>query len=432
MNRWLKLLVFLVVGYLTMTRSFAYLGYPPLRIFVGELAFFAFLMAKPRIIFDRWLNAIQRPTPYSAFATALVFSLAYGLFEMFRGIVNGYSPVLVLEGFAFHYYPLWFFVGMWAARQDWSLLPRTVRLIAWVNGIYGVLYVLILSRIPYLMPGSSDVLLFGQPAGSSIVLLGLICIEPRLSRVWHLLVLNLGVMLAMQVRAEYLGFAIGVMLWALLSGNIGRLMAGAVVLAGLLIAGLATDFSIPAPGTRGGKISTRDIFGRVIAPVDTELAQQYSKNAASQAGTFYWRVIWWRAIWENVHQDTQTAVMGEGYGYPIANLVGYRERDIRTPHNVFFYALAYGGWLGVALFAMVQLGLAGVLWTAWRHTRSPFGIVLWVSSVCGAFFGNWLEAPFGAIPFYLLAGMAAAPVLSQVYYYYARPVGAQLLSEARG
>ncbi len=431
MNRWLKFLILLVVGYLTMTRSFAYLGYPPARIFIGELAIGAILLAKPRVILDRWIHAIQRPTPYSAFATALLFSLAYGLFEMFRGILNGYSPILVLEGFAFHYYPICFFIGMWAGRQDWTLLRRMVRVVAWANGIYGVLYVVMLSRIPYLMPGSSDVMLFGQPAGSAIALLGLVCLEPKLSRVWHLLVLNAGVMLAMQVRAEFLGFLVGVTMWAMLSGNIGRLMAGAVVVAGLLIAGLVTDFSMPAPGTRGGRISTRDIFGRVLAPIDVDLAQQYSKNAASQAGTFYWRVIWWRAIWEDVHQDTQTAVAGEGYGYPIASLVGYRERDIRTPHNVFFYALAYGGWLGVGLFVVLQLGLAGVLWSTWRQTGSPFGLVLWASGVSGAFFGNWLEAPFGAIPFYLLAGMAAAPVLSQLYYY-ARPAGAQLLSEARG
>src|SRR5262245_16136982 len=108
MHRWLKLLMCLVVGYLAMTRSFAYLGFPAARIFVGELAIGAFLLAQPRVVLDRWIYAIQRPTPYSAFATALIFSLAYGLFEVFRGIVNGYSPILVLEGFAFHYYPICF------------------------------------------------------------------------------------------------------------------------------------------------------------------------------------------------------------------------------------------------------------------------------------------------------------------------------------
>src|SRR5437868_4344700 len=129
MNRWLKLLVFLVAGYLTMTRSFAYLGYPPARIFIGELAIGAFLLARPRVVFDRWLYAIQRPTPYSAFATALVFSLCYGLFEMFRGIVSGYNPILALEGFAFHYYPICFFIGMWAGRQDWNLIRRMLRVL---------------------------------------------------------------------------------------------------------------------------------------------------------------------------------------------------------------------------------------------------------------------------------------------------------------
>lgn len=91
----------------------------------------------------------------------------------------------------------------------------------------------------------------------------------------------------------------------------------------------------------------------------------------------------------------------------VTNLSG----TLRTPHNIFFYALGYGGWIGVALFFLLQVSLARLLLRAYRVTGQPFGLVFWAMSLSLAFFGNFFETPFGAIPFYLLTGLAIAPVL---------------------
>lgn len=430
MKNWSRLLIFLIAGYLAMSRSFAYLGFPPAKLFIGELTIAAFLLFHFREIGDRILSSIFQSSYFGGFCLAFLCSLVYGVVELCRGFSAGYEPILALQGFAFHYYPVCFFIGLWAAARDADLLPRVVWYAAWANGIYGLLYLVILDKIYAAVPGTTDVLLFGQPAGSAIAILGLLCVGPRISRAWLPILINLLVLLSLQVRAEYLGFTIGLLVWSLLTRRFGYLIAGYATIAAILIIGLLIDFRVQAPGTRGGFISSREIAGRVIAPVDLDLAQQLDPQAKAQAGTTTWRMNWWRAIWDKVHETTETALLGEGYGYPIAHLVGYKERDIRTPHSIAFYALAYGGWVGVAIFAMLQLSLAQVQWFSWKVSAIPFGLVLWLAFLVGACFGNAFETPFGAIPFYLLNGMCAAPLLGEESRYAAID-SPQLVSAAR-
>jgi len=431
MNVWPKLIVFLVAGYLAMSRSFAYLGFPPAKLFIGEAAIASFLLFHWRAVVGRLLSTAFQPSIIGGFSAALLCSFFYGVFELVHGLANGYPVILALQGFAFHYYPVCFFIGLWAGRRDPKLLSRTIWAVAWANGVYGLLYLAFLSHIPLGVPGTVDVPLFGQPAGSAIAILGVLCVEPRLSRSWLPILLNLLVMLGVQVRAEFLGFSLGLILWSLLTRRFGLLLASYAAIAALLAAALLADFQVRAPGTRGGYISTREIVGRVVSPVDVDLAAEFAPHAKSLAGTATWRVKWWEAIWDTVHDSTETALLGEGYGYPLASLVGYKERDIRTPHSIFFYTLAYGGWVGVVVFFMLQIALAQVLWFSWRISGSPFGLVLWLMFLSGALFGNAFETPFGAIPFYLLTGLSAAPAVLEVSEY-ASLSRTQLLSTARG
>jgi O-antigen ligase len=100
----------------------------------------------------------------------------------------------------------------------------------------------------------------------------------------------------------------------------------------------------------------------------------------------------------------------------LRNLVNYLKGsgDVRTPHSVFFYALGYGGWIGVVLFVSLQATCAALMWRAYRITGQSFGIAVWAFSLLGAFFGNVLETPSGAIPFYLILGLVVGPTLSVV------------------
>jgi hypothetical protein len=106
---WSRLAGFLVVGYLSMARSFAYLGVPP--IFIGEAVLAAFLLLKPRVALGTWAMSLVRASPLSGLGLALLIFMLYGLWQMGRGVLEG-SPVLyTLKFFIFNYYPFICFSG---------------------------------------------------------------------------------------------------------------------------------------------------------------------------------------------------------------------------------------------------------------------------------------------------------------------------------
>src|SRR5579872_3137308 len=173
------------------------------------------------------------------------------------------------------------------------------------------------------------------------------------------------------------------------------------------------DFRLPGPVTRGGgEISARDLIGRAMAPLDPDLAAEYTSSYKMDVDTTVWRTIWWLAIWQSVNQGRANSLFGFGYGYALGDLVPYLEGQfIQTPHNVFLYALGYTGWIGVLLFALLQGELARLLWKTYRKTSQPCGIVLWAAMLSYAMFTAFFEAPYGAIPFYLLAGVWVGPLI---------------------
>ena len=396
-----------------MGRSFAYIGISPVKIFIGELTLVCFLLARPREVFERWTKALLFPSPLNGLALALLLFVLYGVFEVIRGIAFEYSTLPTIQTFIFNLYPLYIFLGFWAGTSYPDLLKKIVLRLSWWNGIYSVLYVVILNRNQLTNPFSPSVELFGQPGGSGTSILGVLSYSTNLGGVWVPLFLNAFGLLALQVRAEYLGVLSAMAVWAWLTRNLGRLAMGVGGLALLLTVGYLIDFSMPAPGGRGGTVSTQSIVGRALAPFDPDLAQEYSKDAIGQAGSVTWRKRWWAAIWENIHASRETTLIGHGYGFPLSGLVGYiKDETVRTPHNIFYYCLGYGGWCGVLSFFVFQIQIIILLFRAYRRNGQVFGILYWIQTVCMAFFSNIFETPFGAIPFYLLTGMAIAPLLA--------------------
>jgi O-Antigen ligase len=406
---WGRLVALLLIGYLSMTRSFAYLGIPALKVFIGEVALAAFLLFHTKAVLGSWIAALVKPTPFGGVAWGLVLFLWYGVFELLWGLAWGHRPITVFQNLAFNYYPLYLFMGLWLGGHQPNFLPRIIRLLAWCNGLYGTAYILVLHRVQLPIPGSPGVPLIGAPGGSALALLGLLAFETNLARVWPLLLLNGFVLLGIQVRAEWLGLCVGLLLWAWITGRLRQLAAGGIAIVMLLAAMYVGDVHLPAPRGRSAGISIREIAGRGLAPLAPQFATQYTERVEAYAGTVSWRTKWWRAMWDSVHENQTRMLIGHGYGFPIGDLVPYLHGDeIRTPHNVFFYALVYGGWVGVAMFVVFQVALARLLWQTYRLTGQAFGLSCWLMGLTSACFSNFLETPFGAIPIYLLLGLALA------------------------
>ena len=417
---WPRIAAILIVGYLSLSRAFAYVGIPWWKIFIGEVVLAMLFIFGPKFNARSWPKVFLEQPVLKRVVLMYGLFLGWGIVQIGHGILSGNPPLLAVRDLTFNYYPVYFFLGLSAGLMRPDLLPKLLRGFAWFNGIYGVLYIFVFNRIDWFVPGVSDevtqVPIFGQPVYSFVALLGLIAYEKELWRSWHLLGLNTFVMLGMQFRTEWLAFALGLITWFFVAGQGKRLLQATAILFALFSLMYITDFRVPGPeGRGGGEISIRQLTDRAIAPFradtsDANVAAGISGD--SQESTFVWRTVWWLFIWNAVHSSLNTTLWGFGYGYPLGDLAPYLAGEfIRTPHNEFFYALGYTGWIGVILFFLFAAEILRLLWQVNRKTHEPFGVPFWVAMMAYALFFPLGETPYGAIPFYLIVGWIAAPVL---------------------
>jgi len=414
---WVQIACIILVGYLSLSRPFAYLGLPAWKIFVGEVLLVCFLLCGPRVGNQSWIRFTMRLQSLRKFWVSYSLFFIYGICEVLYGIVQGRPVLMCIRDLAFQYYPLYFLLGLWVGVKRPDLLPKVIRSFAWFNGIYGVLYILFFSRVQWFMPGVSDevspVAVFAEPLYSFVALLGLMVFDKQPLRSWYLLLLNGFVLLGMQFRTEWLALLVGAITWCFVTHRARQVLQTGGVL--LLLFGVlyVTNLSIPSPeGRAESDFSARQTVDRAVAPFRADLTDTSAAagitTVDSQEATFLFRTVWWLAIWEASHENVRSALLGQGYGYELGDLVPYlKDHFIRTPHNALFYALGYTGWIGVFLFVFFQAEVVRLLWRARNNAAEPFGIALWAAMMTLAMFFPLGETPYGAIPFFLLIGMAA-------------------------
>src|SRR4051794_15778526 len=215
-NFWANVVLLLIVGYVCMGRSLAYVGVVQLKVFIGEIALGAALVFRTREVWSAWWTGLLRPGRSSALCWAFLLCVTYGLIEAVRGAWVGRVPLTILQNLAFNYYPIFLFLGLWVGTRRPELLARTAHVLAVSNAVYGIAYLVYLNRLTLYMPGSDKVPVFGQVGGSAVSILGLLAFEKKISRHWLVLVVNVFILLAVQVRAEWLGFLVALMVWAVL------------------------------------------------------------------------------------------------------------------------------------------------------------------------------------------------------------------------
>lgn len=414
-RRWQLLLQSLIAGYSLFGRTFAYLGVWP--VFIGEATLAASLVGR-RDAYERLLLPRDLSAPLRLVRATLLLFLLYGVFSVSLGFALSMPLAAVIQGAAFNYYALYLVLGLWLGTSDPQLLQRFALPVAWMHGVYGVLYVVFLNDISVnpavIGERPTGVPLFGQPTAAALMILLLLCFESNLKRSLLPILLNAFVLLGVQVRAEWLGFGLAIGCFAVLAGQVRRFAVIAAVLIGLLAVSALLDLRLPGLEGRGGEVSARGVVGRALATLSPDLASGMIDDAASFKGTVEWRQEFWNAIWRDINRTTDRKFfLGNGYGFPITELVTHVEEGVRTPHNVALYALVYGGWIGLILFAAFQVSLLLALWVTYRRGHGPFGLCLWLLGLSVASFGNLLETPYGAIPFYLLCGVSLAPLSSE-------------------
>jgi hypothetical protein len=200
-------------------------------------------------------------------------------------------------------------------------------------------------------------------------------------------------------------------LWALLTRRVRGLIGCFCLALIILLTVSAAGVTIPGAASRGGAVNVSEIAARGIAPFNADLAEKLSPHAQQYAGTTEWRRKWWGYIWAGVNESEERQLVGYGYGFPLSDLFPQLSEElVRTPHNIFFFTLGYSGWIGVGVFTSLQLALLVWLARAYRVTRSPFGLMVWVIALCSGMFGNFYETPYNSVPYFVLLGMALAPL----------------------
>ncbi len=409
---WRYVVFILLIGYLAFGRSFAYLGLPQANLFISEIVLASFLLLVPRSSFGTIIAALATRRLLTGYAIALASVLFLGIWQLVRGIMIGNSPMAALQNLVFNVYPLYFLVGIYVGRMQPDASAAVIRYGAWVVGIYGVAYLLYLRGLE-LTAFYADVEAFGQPIGASVALLGLLCYQRKLWPVAIPVMLNVVLLLGLQVRAEWLGFAAAIGLWSVLTGRVHK--AVGIAIAGILILALIEVSGLQITG-RSAQLTLSDTVGRLIAPVMPDVAAELTTRARSAAGTFEWRTKWWGAIWDSVWQDWYHLLLGNGYGFRLQSLVSYLrdfQEDIRTPHNFMFYALGYGGITMAIAYLGLLASLAHLGFKYFLKEKQAFPLCLVVMTSVNALASNLFETPFGAVPFFLLTGLALGPMFRQ-------------------
>jgi O-Antigen ligase len=219
------------------------------------------------------------------------------------------------------------------------------------------------------------------------------------------------------MRADWLGLGIGL----IILGTVGRKGCRVFALCGgtllLLLIAFLVDLRLPAIPGRGGELSAQDTIARAAGSISPGLAAQFGvghANASFYYGTVYWRQRWWRAIREEVSREPKTLIFGLGYGYPLGRLnsQAVEKEGTRSPHNIFYFALAYSGCIGVAIFFWLEACVFRLLWQTFQATGKIFVLAFFASQFFGWFFGNAVETPQGGIYIYLLIGLYVGPMFA--------------------
>lgn len=184
-------------------------------------------------------------------------------------------------------------------------------------------------------------------------------------------------------------------------------LVGFLVLAALAFVGNNTWAERKLEGMRDRAVSLTDFTG----------ARSYSSEESHFKGdNNRFRTLWWKSVATEVWQTNPA--FGLGFGHDLAGgflqeynpLMMSEEFGVRSPHNVFVTFLGRLGGIGLAMWVGVS---ALIVVRAWRALRRATDLAEWapwagiVIILVSATFGVVLEGPMGALPFWVLLGLAS-------------------------
>jgi hypothetical protein len=391
---------FLLTGYFSAGRGFAYLGVSPL--FISELYLGWSVLRNRHNWLGRFIDDVLR---FELINVAIAVNLLWGIVEVVRCMYMNRNPIEVLRIFALNYYPLYLLVGV-SLGQDLSI-AQFVRVVKIMMCLY----------VPYAIASNAGIRLnidIGYPGLAPVLPVAMAAIWPYL-RGWRWrYVILLGTLYPLffvvgHGRGGMLGLLLGMAVVAIVSkARIGRMLA---IAAGVIVVGLIIGPYIPGPAGQSPPLDPYVYAARLVATFDPHKAEKmlddrgYHDEAAiigSNEGTAKWR----QQIWTNaIHSlnTTELMLIGQGGGYSMVDLVPDKQ-DIHTPHNFAVFCLYYTGVIGLVCYCMILIAI----FVSGQKIADPVlrtlvpGVL--VATLLIASTGDCFETPYGAVPFYLFTG----------------------------
>ena len=161
------------------------------------------------------------------------------------------------------------------------------------------------------------------------------------------------------------------------------------------------------------------VYEAVVSIADYSGTRSYQNLMSSDKGdNNLFRLVWWK----NVAEETLATapVMGQGFGADLTRgfLMEYyatsnEDFSARSPHNIFMTTLGRMGLVGVAVLLAIYFVQGRITARVAREARTDptrqdamtLQAAVWVVMVSSCL-GVVLEGPMGAIPFWIMLGLA--------------------------
>jgi hypothetical protein len=345
--------------------------------------------------------------------------LGAGTVRLFFDVrVNGF---LAVRDFAMVYYALFFFIAQRMARKAGarrymfgSLLLASTILLPCVE-LYSAFPRFFFSQLT--VQGSPLIYYKGDLAFTFIAVGSFLVFFAAPGRhrywAWPVATAMFVFVAAGDNRASLFG-AVMVMLLLLVAGRwqYPAMQAGAVAVALAALVLLSVVFDNDWAGKK-----IQSAGDRVQSMVDFQGRKAYSSDEnLSKGDNNRFRAVWWRSVvLETWHGNP---VFGLGFGHDLAkNFVQEYSPDIteefttRSPHNVFLSVFGRMGAAGLAVWLGICALMLGGSWRSLRRGGEPLARGLWCGVwviLVSATFGVVLEGPMGAVPFWVMLGLAHA------------------------
>ena len=409
----LSIVVALLAGYFVGNRGFAQLmPIPSIPILPGEVGL-AMLLG---------IQILHRATSQASFRRLGALDWVIGIWVLFGSIRLGFDirqhGLLAVRDFATVYYAAFFFVACNLSAQRTDSLRVLLGTLRVSTMILFPLYLLFLENQDLFLNGLSfrgvPLIYFKDDLVGAYFAIGAVLHyfrfeEARTKRNLVFSMLLVGGVFLTNNRAAALGLFVALG-WMTLSGRwrFGAWLGGCGILAAVTMVALAESRFQTWRDT-----PLLEVYERVVSVFDPTGQGSYMGDATAHKGdNNLFRTVWW-GITINETWD-ENPVLGLGFGYDLAkNFVRDYYADApddftaRSPHSILITVFARMGLLGFLAFSTI-IGLTIRQSYRLRHSNSPaFAMICgaWVLLVSSCF-GVVMEGPMGAIPFWVMLGLA--------------------------